>query len=74
MQGFPKASLYRILGSAGVTLGMACATLLALEVFLRVCDFRELREGAANVRSAIATMPSLAGRQYTLSLHDALPI
>jgi hypothetical protein len=45
MQGFAKARLYRILGSAGVTLGMACATLLALEVFLRVCDFRELREG-----------------------------
>jgi hypothetical protein len=45
MQGFAKARLYRILGSAGVTLGMACATLLALEVVLRACDFRELREG-----------------------------
>jgi hypothetical protein len=47
MQGFAKPRLYRILGSAGVTLGMACATLLALEVFLRVCDFRELREGGS---------------------------
>jgi hypothetical protein len=47
MQGFAKARLYRILGSAGITLGMACATLLALEVFLRACDFRELREGGS---------------------------
>jgi hypothetical protein len=39
-----RARLLRILGSAGVTLGMACATLFALEVFLRICDFRELRE------------------------------
>ena len=38
------ARLRRILGSAGVTLGMACVTLLALEVLLRVCDFRELRQ------------------------------
>lgn len=41
----PAASrLHRIVGSAGVALGMACVTLLALEVLLRVCDFRELRQ------------------------------
>jgi hypothetical protein len=44
MQGDARARLRRILGSAGVTLGMTCATLLGLEVFLRVCDFRELRQ------------------------------
>lgn len=38
------ARLRRILGSAGVTFGMACATLIGLEVFLRICDFRELRQ------------------------------
>ena len=39
-----KARLHRIIGSAGVTLAMTCVTLLALEVFLRICDFRELRQ------------------------------
>ena len=34
-----------ILKSIGVSLVMACVTLLALEILLRVCDFRELREG-----------------------------
>ena len=38
-----SARLRQILASACVTIGMACATLLALEVLLRVCDFRELR-------------------------------
>lgn len=47
MQGCASARLRRIVGTAGVTLGMACATLLALEVFLRICDFRELREGVS---------------------------
>lgn len=42
-----RARLRGFLGSAGLTLGIACATLLALEVFLRVCDFRELREGVS---------------------------
>src|SRR5215471_13593065 len=41
------ARLRRILGSAGVTLGMACATLVGLEVLLRVCDFRELRQDSS---------------------------
>jgi hypothetical protein len=31
--------------SVGVSLSMALATLAALEIFLRVADFRELREG-----------------------------
>src|SRR5512139_4082829 len=44
MQEPAKARLRRILGSAGVTLGMACAALLAMEAFLRLCDFRELRQ------------------------------
>ena len=34
-----------ILRSVGISLGMVCATLLVLEIFLRICDFRELREG-----------------------------
>jgi hypothetical protein len=45
MQG--RSRLHGILRSAGVTLGMACATLLALEVFLRICDFRELRQDSS---------------------------
>src|ERR1700752_4651158 len=47
MQNFAKARLHRILGTVGVTVGMACVTLLALEVLLRICDFRELREGVS---------------------------
>ena len=43
MQDSVGARLQRKLGSAGVTLGMAFLTLLALEIFLRICDFRELR-------------------------------
>ena len=34
-----------ILKSIGISLAMTCATLLALEILLRVCDFRELRQG-----------------------------
>ena len=45
MQNCAKARLHRILATVGVTVGMACVTLLALEVLLRICDFRELREG-----------------------------
>lgn len=37
--------LRRLLVSLGVTVGMAFATLVALEVVLRIADFRELREG-----------------------------
>ena len=47
MQDGAKARSYRIFGAAGITLAMACATLLALEVLLRICDFRELREGVS---------------------------
>src|SRR5262245_43046703 len=47
MQDRVRARLYRVLWSAGVTFSMACATLLALEVVLRICDFRELRQGAS---------------------------
>jgi hypothetical protein len=32
------------LRSAGVSLAIACVTLLGLEILLRVCDFRELRQ------------------------------
>jgi hypothetical protein len=39
-----------ILRSAGISLGMTILTLVALEIFLRVADFRELREGV-NERS-----------------------
>jgi hypothetical protein len=47
MQNCAKARLHRILATVGVTVGMACVTLLALEVLLRICDFRELREGVS---------------------------
>ena len=47
MQGGVRSRLYRIFGAADITLGMACATLVALEVVLRICDFRELREGVS---------------------------
>jgi hypothetical protein len=42
--------LREILRSVGVSLAMTLVTLLALELFLRVADFRELREGV-NERS-----------------------
>ena len=44
MQDCTKVRLRRFLGSAGTTLGMAFLTLLGLEVLLRICDFRELRQ------------------------------
>jgi hypothetical protein len=39
--------LREVLRSVGVSLGMAIATLAALEIFLRVADLRELREGVS---------------------------
>jgi hypothetical protein len=39
--------LREVLRSVGVSLGMAIVTLAALEIFLRVADFRELREGVS---------------------------
>jgi hypothetical protein len=47
MQDCAKARRHRALGAAGITIAMACATLLALEVLLRICDFRELRDGVS---------------------------
>jgi hypothetical protein len=40
-----RGRLREFLWSAGVSLGMAIVTLAALEIFLRVADFREFREG-----------------------------
>jgi hypothetical protein len=46
MKRFTKRErLWEVLRSAGVSLGVAIATLAALEIFLRVADFRMLREG-----------------------------
>jgi hypothetical protein len=46
MKNFTKRSRVReIFRSVGISLGMALATLAALEIVLRVADFRELREG-----------------------------
>ena len=46
MKHFAKRNRVReVFRSVGVSLGMALATLAALEIFLRVADFRELREG-----------------------------
>jgi hypothetical protein len=39
--------LRKILRSVGISVGMAILTLAALEIFLRVADFRELREGVS---------------------------
>ena len=48
MMGLTKRGRLReILRSAGISLGMAIATLAALELFLRVADFREFREGVS---------------------------
>src|SRR5579872_1270142 len=41
-----RGKMNGILKSIGVSLGMACVTLLVLEMLLRICDFRELRDGA----------------------------
>jgi hypothetical protein len=40
-----RGRLREIFWSVGVSLGMAILTLAALEIFLRVADFREFREG-----------------------------
>jgi hypothetical protein len=45
MSQFKAGKLREIIRSAGISLGMAVLTLLALEIFLRVADFRMLREG-----------------------------
>ena len=46
MKNFTKRGRLReVLRTVGISLGMAIATLAALEIFLRVADFRELREG-----------------------------
>jgi hypothetical protein len=51
MTGLTKRERLReVLKSVAVSLGMAIVTLIALEVFLRIADFRELREGV-NERS-----------------------
>jgi len=48
MKHFTKRAQFReVLRSVGVSLGMTLATLVTLEVFLRVADFRELREGVS---------------------------
>jgi hypothetical protein len=39
--------LREALRSVGISLGMTIVTLAALEIFLRVADFRELREGVS---------------------------
>lgn len=45
MKHFTKRNRVReVFRSVGISLGMALATLAALEIFLRVADFRELRE------------------------------
>src|SRR5579872_1253505 len=41
-----RGKMNGILKSIGVSVGMACVTLLVLEMLLRICDFRELRDGA----------------------------
>ena len=46
MKHFTKRKRVReVFRSVGLSLGMVLATLAALEIFLRVADFRELREG-----------------------------
>ena len=37
--------LRKVLRTVGISLGMTILTLAALEIFLRVADLRELREG-----------------------------
>jgi hypothetical protein len=45
MKQFKTGRLREIVRSAGISLGMVLLTLVALEIFLRVADFRMLREG-----------------------------
>jgi hypothetical protein len=40
-----RGRLREVLLSVGISLGMVIVTLAALEIFLRIADFRELREG-----------------------------
>jgi lysophospholipase L1-like esterase len=48
MKSFTAGGRFRqVLGSFGVSLLVACVTLAALEIVLRVADFRELREGVS---------------------------
>jgi hypothetical protein len=48
MKSFTAGGRFRqILNSFGVSLLVTCATLVALEIVLRVADFRELREGVS---------------------------
>jgi hypothetical protein len=42
-----RGRLREIVWSVGISLGMAIVTLAALEIFLRVADFREFREGVS---------------------------
>jgi hypothetical protein len=48
MKHFTKRGWFRdVLRSVGISLGIAIAALAALEIFLRVADLRELREGVS---------------------------
>jgi hypothetical protein len=48
MKHFTKRGWFRdVLRSVGILLGIAIAALAVLEIFLRVADFRELREGVS---------------------------
>jgi hypothetical protein len=48
MKHFTKRGWFQdVLRSVGISLGIAIAALAALEIFLRVADFRELREGVS---------------------------
>lgn len=48
MKHFTKRNRVReVFRSVGLSLGMVLATLAALEIFLRVADFRELRDGVS---------------------------
>jgi hypothetical protein len=48
MKHFTKGGRLReVLRAVGISLGMTILTLAALEIFLRVADFRELREGTS---------------------------
>ena len=48
MKHFTKGGRLReVLRTVGISLGMTILTLAALEIFLRVADLRELREGVS---------------------------
>src|ERR1700692_1298438 len=78
-QGFREA-----LRAAGISLGMALLTLAALEVMLRVADFRMLREGTTERSlsyrydpelgwAAAANSDSIASNVRTLHVHHNSP-